>query len=267
MIMPLADDNSDRRTFPYVNYAFLAINVLVFVVLQGMGTADRFTMAFSTVPAEIVTGQDIETPDRHVRNRQTGEEFTLTGLQPTPMPVYLTLITSMFMHGGIAHLLGNMLFLWIFGDNIEDALGHVRYVAFYLICGILAGLAHVFTVIAIDGADSDAAMIPSLGASGAISAVLAGYVLLFPHRRVLVLLLRVLVWVPAWVAIGIWFGFQIINGLGMLGGSAETGVAYGAHIGGFLAGLALTPLFGIGEPWRNRDFRNPPAPSPRVRPR
>ena len=154
----------------------------------------------------------------------------------------LTLLTSMFMHGGIAHLLGNMLFLWIFGDNVEDALGHAWYIGFYLLCGVIAGLAHVLSVIALAGVDSDGAMVPCLGASGAISGVLGGYLLLHPHRRVLVLMFRFLTWVPAWVAIGIWFAFQLIEGLGMLGGS-QGGVAYGAHIGGFLAGLALIVPF------------------------
>ncbi|MBI2803403.1 MAG: rhomboid family intramembrane serine protease [Planctomycetes bacterium] len=256
-MMPLADDNSGRVTFPFVNYVLIGINVLVFVIFQGLGENVGFTFAFSTVPREIVTGQDLETPPQVVEDR-LGQVHELPGLQPTPIPVYLTLITSMFMHGGLMHLLGNMLFLWIFGDNIEDALGHARYICFYLVCGVLAGLAHVFSVVGLDGVDSPAALIPSLGASGAISGVLAGYVLLFPHRRVLVLLLRILVWVPAWVAIGIWFGFQLINGLGMLGaGSQQSGVAYAAHLGGFVAGLALTPLFAIGDPWRDRQDRWP----------
>jgi membrane associated rhomboid family serine protease len=146
----------------------------------------------------------------------------------------------MFLHGGIAHLLGNMLFLWIFGDNVEDILGHAVFLLFYLLCGIIASMAHVAWVMTFDGFTSESALIPSLGASGAISGVLGAYFLFFPTRPVLVLLFRFLTWVPAYVAIGIWFVFQLINGLGMLGeGSQATGVAYAAHIGGFAAGAVM----------------------------
>ena len=151
------------------------------------------------------------------------------------------------MHGGIAHLLGNMLFLWIFGDNVEDRMGHARYLIFYLVCGVLASLAHVFTT-AIFATSVSSLLIPSLGASGAISGVLGGYILLYPTRRVTVILFRFLTDVPAWVAIGIWFAFQLISGLGMFGGgSQQGGVAYAAHIGGFVAGLALVKVFTIGR--------------------
>jgi membrane associated rhomboid family serine protease len=247
MVLPLADDNSDRTLTPYVNYALIAINALVFVGLQSFGADERFTRTWSTVPLEIVTGKDIVTKDEVEFNRQTGEIIVFPGLQPTPISVYLTLITSMFMHGGIAHILGNMLFLWIFGDNIEDIMGHARYLAFYLISGVLASLAHVFSVLVFAGIDSQEMLIPSLGASGAISGVLGAYILLFPTRMVLVLLFRFLTWVPAYVAIGIWFAFQVIEGLGLLGGSQQ-GVAFGAHIGGFLAGLALVIPFTQGGP-------------------
>lgn len=255
MIMPLYDDNSDRRLTPYVNYTIIAINVVVFVVFQGLGTNLQFTYAFSAVPHEIMTGEDVITEDRVLVDARTGrpivdpdtrQPVVMPGLQPTPISVYITLITSIFMHGGIAHLLGNMLFLWIFGDNVEDALGHERYLMFYLLTGILASLAHVFTVVVMHGVDGPDAYIPSLGASGAISAVLGGYLLLHPNRQVLVLIFRFVTWVPAYVAIGIWFLFQIINSMGLLGG--ESNVAYGAHIGGFLAGLALVKVFAYGVP-------------------
>ncbi len=118
MVFPLYDDNSDRTTTPIVNYILIAINILVFVFLQQLGTNDRFTYAFSTVPQEIVSGEDIRTADRVVVEPVTGQRVSVPGLQPTPFSVYLTLITSMFMHGGIAHIFGNMLFLWIFGDNL-----------------------------------------------------------------------------------------------------------------------------------------------------
>jgi membrane associated rhomboid family serine protease len=227
MVFPLYDDNTDRQSTPWVNYLFIAINILVFVFLQQLGTNERFTYALSTVPFEIVTGRDV--------------------LVPTPVPLYFTLITSMFMHGGIAHIAGNMLFLWIFGDQIEDRLGHIRYAIFYLVCGVLASLAHVFATAALAGNDQSM-MIPSLGASGAISGVLGGYILLHPSRRVTVLMFRFLTQVPAYVAIGIWFLFQLISGLGMLGaGSQQGGVAYAAHIGGFIAGLVLIKFFDIGH--------------------
>ena len=177
----------------------------------------------------------------------TGQRLQVPGLQPTPFSVYLTLITSMFMHGGIAHLFGNMLFLWIFGDNVEDSLGHVRYIIFYLVCGVLASLAHVITTVMFSS-DASSLLIPSLGASGAISGVLGGYILLHPKRRVTVILFRFLTDVPAYVAIGIWFAFQLISGLGMFGGgSQQGGVAYAAHIGGFVAGLALVKVFTLGR--------------------
>jgi membrane associated rhomboid family serine protease len=235
-MIPISDDNTGRRTTPIVNWALIAANIFVFVFLQGLGTNERFTLAYATVPYEILTGRDVaqSIPIRDEYGRERGS----IDLQPTPIPVFLTLVTSMFMHGGIAHLLGNMLYLHVFGDNVEDALGHARYLLFYLLCGVLAGLAHVATAAFL----GKGGLIPSLGASGAISGVLSGYVVLYPRRRVRVLWLYSLLDVPAIVAIGVWFLFQLVSGLGMLGG-ADTGVAYGAHIGGFLAGLLLVKVF------------------------
>jgi membrane associated rhomboid family serine protease len=248
MLFPIADDNSDRRTTPVVNYVLILTNILVFVFLQGLGNNEKFTYAFSTVPGEIVTGRDIVTPDRILVQPFTGQRLEMPGLQPTPIPVYLTLLTAMFMHGGIAHIFGNMLFLFIFGDNIEDRIGHLRYLIFYLVCGVLAGLAHVFTTALLAGGEASL-LVPSLGASGAISGVLGAYLLLFPMRRVVVLISWFATAVPAFIAIGLWFVFQLISGLGMLGsGSAQGGVAYAAHIGGFIAGLLLIKVFEIGRP-------------------
>jgi membrane associated rhomboid family serine protease len=250
MVFPLYDDNTDRQTTPLVNYALIAANIFVFVVLQQLGSNEHFTYSFSTVPAEILSGTDIVTPSRVLEHPITGQRVLVPGLGETPVSVYFTLFTSMFMHGGIAHIAGNMLFLWIFGDNIEDRLGHVRYVIFYLLCGLIASLAHVFTTAAFASQESGM-LVPSLGASGAISGVLGGYLLLHPSRRVTVILFRFLTQVPAYVAIGIWFAFQLISGLGMLGGgSQQGGVAYAAHIGGFIAGLILIKFFDIGH--RNR---------------
>lgn len=239
MVFPLSDDNSDRTTFPIVNITLIVINVVVFVVFQGMGKNDNFTLSFATVPAEIISGHDVVTEDKKVRmNTAIGvQEVTMPGLRTTPFPVYLTLLTAMFMHAGIAHLAGNMWFLWIFGDNIEHDLGKVRYLIFYLVCGLMASLAHVFV-----SATGPSALIPSLGASGAISGVMGAYLVLHPHRKVLVLLIRFVTDVPGYVAVGLWFAFQVISGLGILGGE-QVGVAYGAHIGGFIAGAILASPF------------------------
>jgi membrane associated rhomboid family serine protease len=241
MIFPIGDDNSDRTVTPYVNWLLLAANILVFVFFQGLGSDERFTYAWATVPQEIVTGTDIARPVL-VEDPISGDPVGRIPLQPTPVSVYLTLLTSMFMHGGFAHLFGNMLYLWIFGDNIEDRLGHLRYLLFYLLCGVLASLAHVLT--------NTGSYIPSLGASGAISGVLGGYLLLFPSRRVHAIAMHFFVTqVPAWLSIGLWFVFQLVNGLGMLGGGSQAGgVAYAAHIGGFIAGLLLIKLFAAGRP-------------------
>lgn len=162
----------------------------------------------------------------------------MPGLGVTAILVWLTLITSMFMHGGLVHLAGNMLYLYIFGDNIEDRMGHVRYFFFYLLCGIIA-LTHVFTT-SLFGENH---LIPGLGASGAVSGVMGAYLLLFPTRRVSVLLLIFLIQVPAFIVLGFWRLLQLAYGTGYLGGGKATGIAYTAHIGGFLAGLLLVTKF------------------------
>ncbi len=239
MLFPISDDNSDRTIKPVVNYLLIIINILVFIFLQGMGGNIGFTYAFSTVPAEILTGNDVVTQSQIIVDQATGHQFQIPGLGVTPIPVYLTTITSMFMHGGWMHLIGNMLYLWIFGDNIENRLGHSRYLIFYLLCGVLASLSHVFATFF----TAQNSLIPSLGASGAISGVLGAYMLLFPQRKVnMLFLFRIHFAVPAWVALGFWIGFQIISGLGVLGGN-EDGVAYAAHIGGFIAGILLIKFF------------------------
>ena len=232
-MFPLGDDNSGITITPYVNYAFIAVNVLVFVFLQGLGGNDAFTYAFSLVPKEIVTGIDITTPQILTDGRQSIQLEHVA----TPLPVYFNFLSSMFMHGDLMHLGGNLLFLWIFGDNIENLIGHVRFAVFYVVCGIAAALAQVAM-----GPDS---IIPMLGASGAISGVLGGYVLMFPTRKVRALILRIYTTVPAYVALGIWIGYQIV--LGYFTPSGTGGVAYAAHIGGFIAGVALIKVFAIGK--------------------
>src|SRR5918994_1955962 len=240
MVFPIGDDNTGRLRTPYFTYALIAINVLVFVFLQGLGTNEQFTYAFSTVPQEIRTGEDVARPVPV----QVGDERATIPLQPTPGSVYLTLLISMFMHGSLMHLFGNMLFLWIFGDNIEDEIGHGRYLGFYLVTGVLASIAHVVSTFVL----ADNPYIPSLGASGAISGVMGGYLVLHPHRRVRVIMLRMLTEVPAYVAVGLWFVFQLISAFGVIGQGPQSGggVAFMAHIGGFLAGVALVKVFGAG---------------------
>ena len=243
-MFPIGDDNRDRKIFPIINYLIVLINVLVFVFLQDFGNNLKFTYSYSTVPEEIVTGKDIVTHSKTYEDISTGETYTIPGLEKTPSPVYITIITSMFMHGGIAHIVGNMLFLLIFGDNIENKIGHFRYIIFYLVCGIIASFAHIYSTKLLGGN----MLIPTLGASGAISGVLGAYLLLYPKRRVTVIFFYFLTEVPAIIAIGIWFLFQLVSGIGVLGHGAQGGgVAYGAHIGGFIAGLILINFFTIGK--------------------
>ena len=234
MLFPIGDDNTDRINFPYVNYAIIALNIIVFVLFQSFGTNDAFTYAFAAVPKEITTGLDLQgmVPVMDLAGRIVGR----IPLQPTPIPVYGTILTAMFMHAGFSHIAGNMLYLWIFGDNLEDRLGHFRYLVFYLLCGVIAALAQIFT-------DANS-VIPTLGASGAISGVLGGYLLLFPRRNVHAIIFYSVVQVPAFVALGLWIIYQAIQGYMTPAGTG--GVAYMAHIGGFVAGLALVKIFAIG---------------------
>ena len=241
MIFPIGDDNSDRTSAPVINYLLIAINILVFVLLQGATGENRFTASFATVPEEIRTGQDVKGAVPITVGTQEG----VINLGETPSPVYITLLTSMFMHGGWMHLLGNMLFLWIFGDNLENRMGRFRYLIFYLVTGLAASLAHVFSTFAF----GDNPYIPSLGASGAISGVLGGYLVLFPKRQVKVILMRMLTTVPAIVAIGLWFVLQLVQAFGVIAAGPQSGggVAFMAHVGGFVAGLILVKLFTAGR--------------------
>jgi membrane associated rhomboid family serine protease len=234
-VIPIGDeDTGGQPGLPWVNLAIIAINVIVFLYQL---VDPNFTNGYSTVPAEITSGRDIV--GQFPLTAPDGTVFVIDEA-PGPMPIWLTLFTSMFMHGGWLHIGGNMLFLFIFGDNIEKAYGHIKYLAFYLVCGIIAGLAHVYS--------QPDSIIPSLGASGAISGVMAGYLVLFPTNRVKVILtlgfifLRPIM-VPAVVMIGIWALLQFINGLGAIAVTDQTsGVAYWAHIGGFIAGAVITLL-------------------------
>jgi membrane associated rhomboid family serine protease len=232
-VIPIGDEDTGRPGIPYVNLAIVAINIVVFLYQL---VDPNFTNGYAAVPAEITSGTDIvgqfqvNTPDGTFEIEEA----------PGPSPIWLTLFSSMFMHGGWLHIGGNMLFLFIFGDNIEKAYGHVKYVIFYLVCGVIASLAHVLS--------QPESIIPSLGASGAISGVMAGYLVLFPTNRVKVLLalgavLLRPVMVPAVVMIGVWALLQFVNGIGSIAVTDQTsGVAYWAHIGGFVAGLVITFL-------------------------
>ena len=232
-MFPIGDDDTDRATQPVVNYIIIGLNILVFLLLQRLGTNEVFDGAFALVPREITTGVDIS--GVQVIRDSLGHTAQIMHY-PTPLPVYFNFLSSMFMHGGVMHIFGNMLFLYIFGDNIEDRIGHIRYGIFYLICGFAAAAGQI-----IMGPDS---IIPMLGASGAISGVLGGYLLLFPRKQVRAIIFNFVTTVPAIVAIGIWIVYQLV--VGYLTPS-EGGVAYAAHIGGFVAGIALIKVFAIGR--------------------
>jgi membrane associated rhomboid family serine protease len=221
MLFPIGDDDQELREFHLITYSLIAINVLVFIYELILGNAlNRFFLSYSVIPLEIYTGRDLK-------------PFI------APLPVYTTLFTSIFMHGGFAHILGNMLYLWIFGDNVEEAMGSVRFLFFYLLCGVIASLAHVIS--------NPLSEVPSLGASGAIAGVLGGYLVLFPQQRVKVWMgwLFGVIELPAVIVIGLWGAFQLISGVGSLAApnGERGGIAYWAHIGGFIAGLALVFLF------------------------
>jgi membrane associated rhomboid family serine protease len=245
-VFPLADENERGHGPAFLTLAFIAINVFVFLALQEAGAPEGldFTYGWAAVPAEITGGQDLVG-----RVQVPGGAFELS---PGPDPVYLTLLSSMFMHGGWLHLGGNMLFLWIFGDNVEHRVGHVTYLVFYLVAGVAASFAQIMV-------DPDS-LIPTLGASGAISGVLGAYLVLFPGNRVTVFVFRFLTQVPAVVAIGMWAVLQFVNGIGQIAVSEETagggGVAYMAHIGGFVVGVLAGFFFrSTGTPPRRRATR------------
>jgi membrane associated rhomboid family serine protease len=206
-MFPIGDDNTSRRTVPLVTYALLALNILFFLVELSGG--DAFIEQWAFVPRRFLAN---------------------------PGGDFLTLFTAMFMHAGWVHLFGNMLYLWIFGDNVEDRFGHIKFIIFYLLCGLVATFAQL--------AFSTGSNVPNLGASGAIAGVLGAYILMFPQGKVKVLMGRGVVPMPALVVIGLWIVLQFFSGIGSIANTAEAGgVAYMAHIGGFIAGFGLTFLF------------------------
>jgi membrane associated rhomboid family serine protease len=216
-MIPLHDDNPTERT-PVVTIAFIVTCVFVFLYQASLPDklGELFVFQYGAIPA-VVFGQ-AELPTRAI-----------------VIPAYTTLLTSMFLHGSWMHLFGNMLYLWVFGNNIEDVMGHIKYVVFYITCGILAALSHAMT--------DPSSTIPMVGASGAISGVLGAYLLLFPRAHVLVLMPGLgMTKVAAGVVLGMWFVLQLLSG-GMSLNSTGGGVAFFAHIGGFVAGMALIGLF------------------------
>jgi len=233
-MLPLRDHNP-RRTFPFVTYALIAINILAFLWELSLGRGlDRAIFALAFIP----------------------QNFWVPGDWVTD---FLSMIISMFLHGGFLHVGSNMLYLGIFGDNVEDRLGHFRYVIFYFACGIAATLAHAFF--------SPASRLPAIGASGAIAGVLGAYIVLYPHARVTTLIpifffitVREL---PAIVILGLWFVLQLFSGVGSLGvpdAQDMGGVAYFAHIGGFIAGVLLIFLLGGTRTRAPVRTRQPPPP-------
>jgi membrane associated rhomboid family serine protease len=245
-VLPIGDENERGHGPAFVSLAFIGLNVAVFLLLQGGGGpgGEAFTYGYSAVPYEITTGDDLTEPTPV----EVQGEVVPIPQKPGPNPIWLTLLTSMFMHAGWLHLGGNMLFLWIFGDNVEHRIGHVPYLVFYVIAGVIASFAQILS--------DTTSTIPTLGASGAISGVLGAYLVLFPANRVTVLFLRFPMQVPAIVAIGIWAVFQFISGVGAIVVTDESagGVAYLAHIGGFVAGVVGGFLFRalFNEPRRPR---------------
>jgi len=206
-MLPIGDDDSGRRSVPLVTYGLIALNVLFFFVELSGG--DAFIEKWAFVPSRFLAN---------------------------PFADFPTLFTSMFMHAGWVHLGGNMLYLWIFGDNVEDRFGRVKFAIFYVLCGLAATFAQLLF--------SMGSSIPNLGASGAIAGVLGSYILMFPQGRIRVLQGQQIVQVPALVVIGLWIVLQLFSGIGSITTAADTGgVAYMAHIGGFAAGLVLTFLF------------------------
>ena len=210
-MLPIGDDNSSVRTVPIVTYGLIVLNVLFFLVELSSG--DAFITKWAFVPSRFLAN---------------------------PAADFITLFTSMFMHGGWLHLGSNMLYLWIFGNNVEDRFGQGPFLVFYLLCGLGAtALQLAFSL------DSN---VPNLGASGAIAGVLGSYVLLFPQSRVNVLQSQRVIPMPALMVIGFWFVLQLFSGIGSIAETADTGgVAYMAHVGGFVAGFLLTFLFGGGS--------------------
>lgn len=249
-MIPLRDNNP-TTTRPYVLYGLIAANVLVFLV-QLTGALDNLTM----IPYSVVHNVRVQLAMQNggILVNQYGKPVTQT-LPIGPHPQWITIFTSMFMHGGFMHIAGNMLYLWIFGNNIEEALGHVRFLLFYLVAGVAAALLHIYMSLSGMGA-----YVPTLGASGAIAGVLGAYIVLYPRAKVDTLLMLGWFWdmiqIPAYFVLGVWFLLQLTGTFGT-GGQVGGGVAYWAHVGGFVSGMILIVLFG-GRGRARRQYRPNP---------
>jgi len=226
VIFPLSDDDRHLMNPAWVSITLLVANVTLF--LWQLIHPD-FTYGWSVIPAEIVSGKDFVDPVLIQVGRQVAE----VPQAPGPVPIYLTILSAMFMHGGWAHIGGNMLYLWIFGDNVEHRFGALKFLMFYLVSGIVATFAQIAT--------DPGSVIPNLGASGAISGVLGAYIVLFPKNRVNAVFFFRIVSLPAIFVIGMWAFMQFVNGAGAIAATEQTsgGVAYAAHIGGFVAGVVM----------------------------
>jgi membrane associated rhomboid family serine protease len=225
MLFPIGDDDRRLSGPAYITLFLVIANVLIFLLQL---TDESITYGWSVVPREITSGQDL------VGAEVIRTEHGTVQIPHAPGPnfIYFTIISAMFLHGGFAHLFGNMLYLWIFGDNVEHRFGALPFLLFYLASGIAGTIAHI--------ALGPQSIIPSLGASGAISGVLGAYLILFPRNKVHAVFLYTIVSIPAIAAIGIWIVFQFISGMGSIAATSQTGgVAYGAHVGGFFAGAVL----------------------------
>jgi membrane associated rhomboid family serine protease len=239
MVLPLGDVEK-TRIVPWATYVLIALNVVMYVA-QKLDASGDLTIAYAATPYEITHDVDltgpvpVAAPARFDRLEPLPRPAVIPQA-PGPYPIWLTLFTAMFLHGSPLHLAGNMLYLWIFGDNVEEVLGTFRYVVVYLACGLIGSMAQI--------AASPDSLIPTLGASGAIAGVMGAYVVWFPHNRVRVLVLRFITEMPAVVVIGLWILMQLWEGFGSLGSIGEKGgVAYLAHVGGAATGIAAAYLF------------------------
>jgi membrane associated rhomboid family serine protease len=232
--LPLGDDNRFRRRPPVVVGVLVAANLAVWIAQLTLGEAA--TAGFAAVPYELSHNIDLtgEAPTALQSVVVDGERHAVPQF-PGPVPIYLTLLTSMFMHGSWMHVLGNLLYLWIFGDQIEDLLGHGKFIAFYLLCGLAAGAAQVVM--------DPQSIIPCVGASGAIAGVLGAYLVKHPTNGVRVLMGIWMVTLPATLVLGGWIALQVVEQMHSLAGQRGGGVAYAAHIGGFIAGAVLVFAF------------------------
>jgi membrane associated rhomboid family serine protease len=229
--LPISDENPTERT-PWVTYAIIGLNVLAWFYELSIGVGPA-TFRFGAIPSFVL---------HHATTGYIDVDGLARGTVQQVSPWPITVLTSMFMHGGWLHIIGNMWFLWIFGDNVEDAMGSVKYLIFYLLCGFVAAMAQVLS--------SPGSQVPMVGASGAIAGVLGAYIVLFPHARVrclwILFILITTVYVPAWLLLGIWFVSQFFI-------SSSEGVAWMAHVGGFVAGFLLVRLFVTRRPPPRRD--------------